>query len=156
MDRSQFNNSNPRLLTELRTFTENPVFGISAGPKNRDLSVWEGVIFNCNNTSPYKNGFFKLEIVFGINYPYYPPKIKMKTKIFHPNIKNEEICLDIIKEERWSPALTLEKILLSISSLLDDPNPDDPLDIQASILFKNNITKYRKKVREMTFKYARL
>ena len=80
----------------------------------------------------------------------------MKTKVFHPNIKNEEICLDIIKEDRWSPALTVEKILLSISSLLDDPNPDDPLDVEAANLFKNNLSEYKRKVRNNILKYAKL
>ena len=149
-------NSNPRLNMELKTFSETPVFGISAGPSGDDFSIWNAIISNLNERSPFKNGFFKLQIIFNDNYPYSPPKIKMKTKIFHPNIKNEEICLDIIKEDRWSPALTVEKILLSISSLLDDPNPDDPLDVSASILYKNNINDYNKKVRDLTSKYAKL
>ena len=148
--------SNPRLNMELKTFSETPVFGISAGPSGDDFSIWNAIISNLNERSPFKNGFFKLQIIFNDNYPYSPPKIKMKTKIFHPNIKNEEICLDIIKEDRWSPALTVEKVLLSISSLLDDPNPDDPLDVSASILYKNNINDYNKKVRDLTSKYAKL
>ena len=148
---------NPRLTTELKTFSENPVFGISAGPiDNNNLLTWEAIISNSNEDSPFRNGFFKLQIVFTDNYPYSPPKIKMKTKVFHPNIKNEEICLDIIKEDRWSPALTVEKILLSISSLLDDPNPDDPLDVEAANLFKNNLSEYKRKVRNNILKYAKL
>jgi len=153
---SNSRNYNPRLATELKTFSETPVFGISAGPSEDDFLIWNAIISNLNEGSPFKNGFFKLQIIFNDNYPYSPPKIKMKTKIFHPNIKNEEICLDIIKEDRWSPALTVEKVLLSISSLLDDPNPDDPLDVSASILYKNNINDYNRKVRDLTSKYAKL
>ena len=149
-------NSNPRLTMELKSFSESPVFGISAGPSENDFSIWNAIISNLNEGSPFKNGFFKLEIIFSDTYPYNPPKIKMKTKIFHPNIKNEEICLDIIKDDRWSPALTVEKILLSISSLLDDPNPDDPLNVSAAILYKNNINEYNRKVRDYVSKYAKL
>lgn len=157
MESSQSNLNYPRLRMEFKTFSENPVFGISAGPiDNYNLLIWEAIISNMNQDSPFKNGFFKLQIIFSDNYPYSPPKIKMKTKIFHPNIKNEEICLDIIKEDRWSPALTIEKILLSISSLLDDPNPDDPLDVSAAMLYKNNKNEYNRKVRDYVSKYAKL
>lgn len=148
-------NIKARLTMELKSFSETPVFGISAGPSENDL-VWNAIISNLNENSPFKDGFFKLQITLNESYPYKPPKVKMKTKIFHPNIKNEEICLDIIKDDRWSPALTIEKILLSISSLLDDPNPDDPLDVSAAILYKNNISEYNKKVKDLTNKYARL
>ena len=157
MENSQTNIDNQRLRTELKTFSENPVFGISAGPiDNNNFLTWEAIISNSNEDSPFKNGFFKLQIIFTENYPYDPPKIKMKTKVFHPNIKNEEICWDIIKEGRWSPALTVEKILLSISSLLDDPNPDDPLDVTAANLYKNNLNEYKRKVRDYVLKYAKL
>lgn len=76
---------------------------------------------------------FLLEIHFPPNYPYSPPKVMFKTPIFHCNIKDGHICLDILST-KWSPALTVSKVLLSISSLMRDPNPNDPLNKQIFIM----------------------
>ena len=77
--------------------------------------------------SPFEGGVFFLNIHFPTDYPFKPPKFAFTTRIYHPNINsNGAICLDILRSQ-WSPALTVAKVLLSICSLLCDPNPDDPL-----------------------------
>ena len=94
--------------------------------------------------SPYTGGVFFLNIQFPSDYPFKPPKVNFTTKIYHCNVNsNGAICLDILKDQ-WSPALTISKVLLSISSLLTDPNPNDPLvpeiaqaDIRLFNLFKS-------------------
>ena len=91
-----------------------------------DLFHWEATILGPEKTV-YEGGIFQLNILFPANYPFKPPKIKFNTTIYHPNINSSGgICLDILKDN-WSPALTISKVLLSICSLLNDPNPDDPL-----------------------------
>ena len=77
--------------------------------------------------SPYSGGVYFLNIHFPTDYPFKPPKVTFATRIYHPNInENGSICLDVLNKA-WSPALTISKLLLSISSLLCDANPDDPL-----------------------------
>ncbi|XP_072492845.1 ubiquitin-conjugating enzyme E2 D4 isoform X1 [Notamacropus eugenii] len=106
------------------------------------------------NDSPYQGGVFFLTIHFPTDYPFKPPKVAFTTKIYHPNINsNGSICLDILRSQ-WSPALTVSKVLLSICSLLCDPNPDDPLVPEIAHTYKADREKYNRLAREWTQKYA--
>ncbi|XP_025900814.1 ubiquitin-conjugating enzyme E2 D1 isoform X1 [Nothoprocta perdicaria] len=88
--------------------------------------------------SAYQGGVFFLTVHFPTDYPFKPPKIAFTTKIYHPNINsNGSICLDILRSQ-WSPALTVSKVLLSICSLLCDPNPDDPLVPDIAQIYKSD------------------
>lgn len=115
-----------RLEKEYEDFKRDPPTNCSAAPKDDDIYTWEAVIYGSTG-SVYEGGIFNLIIEFPQNYPFKPPKVKFTTKIYHPNINmGGGICLDILKDN-WSPALTISKVLISICSLLTDPNPDDPL-----------------------------
>lgn len=119
---------------------------ISAGPvQPNDLLHWDATIIGAVGT-PYEGGMFKLQMTFPNNYPFVPPVVKFKTKIFHPNIhENGEICLDILKYH-WSPTYSIVHVLLSILSLLSDPNPDDPLNSDAAHLYKSSRSLYNETV----------
>ena len=142
-----------RLNKELIEIQREPPINCSAGIINDDIHIWEATIIGPEKT-PYESGIFKLLIEFPDNYPFKPPKVKFDTRIFHPNInKHGSICLDILSKN-WSPALTVSKLLLSISSLLSDPNPDDPLDIRAAEIYKKNKDEYFQTAKTYTLKYA--
>jgi ubiquitin-conjugating enzyme E2 D/E len=142
-----------RLQRELIEIQKDTPVNCSAGPNNNDLFNWEATIIGPTET-PYEGGIFKLKILFPADYPFKPPKITFETRIYHPNINaNGGICLDILKDQ-WSPALNITKVLLSICSLLDEPNPDDPLMPEIAQLFKSNKAEFTRIAREHTVKYA--
>ena len=142
-----------RLNKELRNITIDPPTNCSAGMKNDDLHQWNATIIGPSD-STYEGGIFKLNIHFPMNYPFKPPKCTFITKIYHPNINNAgSICVDILKHN-WSPALTISKVLLSICSLLTDPNPDDPLMPAIANEYINNREKFNNEAKSWTTKYA--
>ena len=100
--------------------------------------------------SPYENGVWELEMTFPSDYPIEAPQIRFITPIAHPNVGEDgEICLDILSEE-WTPSLRIDKILISLISLLTDPNPDSPMRDDLAILFYNNYEEYESEIREHT------
>ncbi|KAE8315694.1 putative glutaryl-CoA dehydrogenase [Aspergillus transmontanensis] len=130
-----------------------PPSSCSAGPVGEDLFHWQATIMGPGD-SPYSGGVFFLAIHFPTDYPFKPPKVNFTTRIYHPNINsNGSICLDILRDQ-WSPALTISKVLLSICSMLTDPNPDDPLVPEIAHVYKTDRPRYEATAREWTRKYA--
>ena len=142
-----------RIESELKEMQENPIVNCSAGPVGDDLYDWIATIIGPAG-SPYENGVFKLRISFPADYPFKPPKVVFITKIYHCNINSSGgICLDILKDQ-WSPALTVSKVLLSICSLMNDPNPDDPLVSEIANVFKTDRKEHDYRARIFTMEYA--
>lgn len=75
---------------------------------------------------------FRLQVRIPQSYPFEPPQIRFKTRIYHPNIdEGGRICADILKKGEhggWKPSLNLSTTLISLRALIAQPNPDDPLD----------------------------
>ena len=102
------------------------LFNCSAGPKGDNIYEWVSTILGPPG-SVYEGGVFFLDIHFSPEYPFKPPKVTFRTRIYHCNINSQGIiCLDILKDN-WSPALTVSKVLLSVCSLLTDCNPGKDL-----------------------------
>ena len=142
-----------RLKKEMQNLKKNPPENCSAGPRANDLYLWDASIIGPKGT-PYENGIFNVEINYPCDYPFKAPKVKFTTKIYHPNINyNGSICLDILKDQ-WSPALNTGQVLLSICSLLDDPNPNDPLVAEIANIYIESKDIYIANAKEWTLKYA--
>merc|ERR1712194_566245 len=135
-----------RINKELVDLGKDPPANCSAGPVGDDMFHWQATIMGPDE-SPYAGGVFFLDIHFPADYPFKPPKVPFSTKIYHCNINSYgSICLDILKEQ-WSPALNVAKILLSISSLLHAPNPNDPLVPEIADLYRSNRVEHDKRAR---------
>merc|ERR1712003_133053 len=104
--------------------------------------------------TPYASGSYVLELFLPEGYPMEPPKVRFLTKIYHPNIdKLGRICLDVLKD-KWSPALQIRTVLLSIQALLSAPEPDDPLDTSVADHFKGNLKEAERVAAEWNAKFA--
>jgi ubiquitin-conjugating enzyme E2 D/E len=143
-----------RVQKELSDLRRDPPATCSAGPVDEsNYFNWVASIMGPED-SPYQGGVFFLNVTFPSDYPFKPPKISFTTRIYHPNVNsNGSICLDILKDQ-WSPALTISKVLLSISSLLTDPNPDDPLVPEIAHAYKSDRNRYNATAAEWTSRYA--
>jgi ubiquitin-conjugating enzyme E2 D/E len=142
-----------RINKELLDLQKDPPANCSAGPVGDDIFHWQATLIGPSD-SPYSGGLFFINIHFPPDYPFKPPKVSFQTKVYHPNINsNGGICLDILKEQ-WSPALTISKVLLSICSLLTDPNPDDPLVPEIARIYKNDRRTYVETAQAWTQKFA--
>jgi ubiquitin-conjugating enzyme E2 D/E len=143
-----------RLQREFTEIQNDPPANCTAGPTSEDdFFTWSAMIFGPPD-SPFTGGVFHLAIRFPSDYPFKPPIITFKTKIYHPNINAAGgICLDILKGQ-WSPALTISKVLLSILSLLTDANPSDPLVPDIAHIYRDDRAKYDETAREWTRLYA--
>lgn len=142
-----------RLFNELKEIKTSPPDNCSADIINDNINTWNAIILGPSG-SPYENGVFCLTILFGDNYPFSPPICRFSTPVYHPNIdRYGNICIDILKQN-WTPAISVSKLLISICSLLDDPNPDDPLEANISLMYKTNKPEFTRLAREYTLKYA--
>ena len=129
-------NTSKRLQGELRQLMMNGDADATAFPKNDDLFDWVATITGSAGTV-YEGLIYKLSVKFPRDYPFSAPRIIFRTPCFHPNVdQHGNICLDILKD-KWSAAYTVRTILLSLRSLLGEPNNDSPLNEHAAVLWRD-------------------
>uniref|UniRef100_A0A0N5BPS2 UBIQUITIN_CONJUGAT_2 domain-containing protein n=1 Tax=Strongyloides papillosus TaxID=174720 RepID=A0A0N5BPS2_STREA len=143
-----------RILKETERLLSEPVQGITAIPDENNARYFH-VTIDGPEDSPFQGGTFKLELFLPEEYPMAAPKVRFMTKIYHPNIdKLGRICLDILKD-KWSPALQIRTVLLSIQALLSAPNPDDPLATDVAEQWKTEEAEAINTARKWTEMYAK-
>ncbi|GBE84490.1 Ubiquitin-conjugating enzyme E2 13 [Sparassis crispa] len=169
-----------RIIKETERLVADPAPGISAAPHEDNLRYFD-VTIQGPDGSPFQNGVFRLELFLPEEYPMSPPKVRFLTKIYHPNIgksftRGETLgakthsshsqtnlalteAVDVVRvdsstTDKWSPALQIRTVLLSIQALLSAPNPDDPLATDVAKHYKENEKDAQRVSREWTEKYA--
>ncbi|CAL7947134.1 unnamed protein product [Xylocopa violacea] len=147
------------LRKQLAELNKNPVEGFSAGLiDDNDIYQWEVLIIGPPDTL-YEGGFFTAHLQFPKEYPLRPPRMKFITEIWHPNIeKNGNVCISILHEpgddkwgyekasERWLPVHTVETILISVISMLADPNDESPANVDAAKEWRESYAEFKRKV----------
>lgn len=158
-----------RLMAEYRQLTLNPPEGIIAGPVNEEnFFEWEALIMGPEGT-PFEDGVFTAKIVFPSDYPLSPPKMKFVSDMFHPNVYPDgRVCISILhapgddpmgyetSAERWSPVQSVEKILLSVVSMLAEPNDESGANVDASKMWRDNREEFNKIAKNLVRKSLNL
>lgn len=144
-----------RLQQEFKQCNKDPNPFYSVDIVNNNLFEWDFIIFGPPDTL-YEGGIFKGKMVFEQSYPMKPPSVKFISRFLHPNIYPDgRVCISILHEgvdqyqyehvsERWNPSQGVNSIMLSIISMLSDPNPNSPANVDASKLFNDNYEEYKR------------
>lgn len=143
-----------RILKEIKSITDaEHTPWINVSPVHSDITHLLAGIEGPPDT-PYEGGVFWVDVRFPQFFPFRPPKLRFLTRIYHPNINSRGyICLDFL-EQNWSPSYSLQKILVSICSILDDPGLKDPLVPEIAEIYCKNYDLYCQNARAYTARYA--
>jgi ubiquitin-conjugating enzyme E2 G1 len=141
---------------------KNPIDLVSVGlADDANLFDWEILIMGPDGTL-YEGGFFKAKLVFPADFPNMPPTMTFISEMWHPNVYEDgKVCISILHppgedamnaqetaDERWRPILGVEQILISVISMLSDPNDESPANLDAAVQWRNDRTAFKKKVRQ--------
>ncbi|KAM6976202.1 ubiquitin-conjugating enzyme E2 L3-like [Tautogolabrus adspersus] len=114
---------------------------------------WQGLLLP--DCSPYDKGAFRIEINFPSEYPFKPPKINFKTKIYHPNIDEKgQVCLPMITVENWKPATRAYQVIQNLVGLINSPEPEHPLRADLAEEYTKDRAKFMKNAEEFTRKHS--
>lgn len=104
-----------------------------------------------------QGGRFNLKLILPKDYPFKPPTLTFKTKIYHPNVTNDDkgaMCIGIVKADNWKPSSRVIAILEAARNLLEEPNFEDSVEATIANEWKDNRVEFERKAREYTAKYA--
>jgi ubiquitin-conjugating enzyme E2 G1 len=145
---------------------KNPIDLVSVGlVDDSNIHEWEILMMGPDGTL-FEGGFFKARLVFPNDFPNMPPTMTFTSEMWHPNIYTDgKVCISILHppgddefntqetaDERWRPILGVEQILVSVISMLSDPNDESPANLDAAVMWRNDKLAFKKKVRQIVRK----
>lgn len=150
------------LRRQLIELTRNSPEGVSVGLGEDDnIFNWELMIVGPADTI-YEGGFFQARLNFPADFPNMPPTMYFKSAMWHPNVYEDgKVCISILHnpgedenayesaDERWRPILGVEAIIMSVISMLASPNDESPANIDAAVMWRQDQTEYKRKVRDI-------
>ncbi|KAL1969621.1 hypothetical protein VTN77DRAFT_8174 [Rasamsonia byssochlamydoides] len=149
--------SQKRIAKELSELVESPPAGITVELANEsDLYAWK-VYMKGPEDSPYQGGTFVINLTLPKEYPFKPPTVSFQTKIYHPNVSNDDkgsMCLGMLKSDEWKPSSRIAAVLEFARQLLAEPMPDDAVEGRIAEQYKNDRKRYEEVARDWTRRYA--
>lgn len=150
------------LLRQYRELTDPkkaiPSFNIEL-EDDSNIFIWNIGVMVLNEDSIYHGGYFKAQMRFPDDFPFAPPQFRFTPAIYHPNVyRDGRLCISILHQsgdpmtdelesETWSPVQTVESVLISIVSLLEDPNISSPANVDAAVDYRKNPEQYKQRVK---------
>ncbi|KAH0575141.1 Ubiquitin-conjugating enzyme E2 [Spironucleus salmonicida] len=148
------------LLREYQQLQRDPIPGISVGLLNDSLFSWK-ILIQGPPDSPFESGLFRAILTFPDDYPDKPPKLKFTSSVFHPNVFTDgAVCISILhapgddpnayedRSERWLPVHSASSVIVSVQSMLAEPNCESPANVDAAKIFRNDQVEYKKRVKK--------
>ncbi|EPY30796.1 ubiquitin-conjugating enzyme protein [Strigomonas culicis] len=125
--------------------------------------------------TPYFGGVYKATLNFPQSFPMEPPVFRIVSSFWHPNVYGNEdpgkVCISILHAPgvdelndqetammRWTPVQSIRSVLLSVVSLLSDPDPKDagaPANVNALVQYRSDRPAYEAKCMELAEKALR-
>lgn len=110
-----------------------------------------------NPSPPPQGGTFTLHLVLPRDYPFKPPTLTFRTKIYHPNVTNDDkgsMCLGMLRADEWKPSSKIVAVLDFARQLLVEPMPDDAVEAGIAQLYKEDRKEWTKRARGWVKLYA--
>jgi len=119
----------------------------------QNILQWQGLIVP--DAPPFSKGAFKIDIQFPAEYPFKPPKISFKTRIYHPNVDEKgQVCLPIVAAENWKPATKTDQVIQALVALINEPEPEHPLRGDLAEEYLKDRKKFMKNAEDFTKKHS--
>eukprot|EP01063_Lacrimia_lanifica_P029319 TRINITY_DN4448_c0_g1_i1.p2 TRINITY_DN4448_c0_g1~~TRINITY_DN4448_c0_g1_i1.p2 ORF type:complete len:266 (+),score=123.98 TRINITY_DN4448_c0_g1_i1:45-842(+) len=156
------------LAKQLNDLMRHPVAGFKVEPSDNNLFKWDVWILGPKET-PYETGIFHATLTFTEEFPMKPPELKFVSEFWHPNVYNNgTVCISILHppgtdelnsaetaQMRWTPVQSLEKVMLSVISMIADPDPAEsgaPANVDALVEFRKDKEAYARRVKALVAK----